>query len=846
MAAPSQQPPPEIIDLVAEEEAAAAMQLSPPPSSHAPSRAYASSARAAPARVSMLPEPTTDPAATTPPPQAGRTTRSSLRGNDANMMDILSQRYCKTACDIFDNFLKKRKGWKSSNGGELANWMFYPGSLVGCSVAEIKNKGKGGVHYAYDWEELGKMIETYGVLHAPKSLQDFPSELPRSERRSLEAIDGILFGTSSEPKPAKAVTPNSGVRAGAAPENTKANESDNSSNAASESTNQGSSNKPSENTKQSSSNKRKADNAGSVSKEGKKKKKKKTNNPTATSNTAAAARLVSSSSGTVPAAETVRAGGTANKRPQEREQRQRTSKKPTALMATALKEIQKQCNNITKAAADSEKESEKLMAEKKKIAKVNADLEKNVEKLKAGNGRFEDEKKQMEKKCERLIKENENKVNGIGRLKDKSDRLKEERDKLKVDCTSKDDEIRVLNDECKRIKKEFDESQKLVHSLQRRLVRNDAAEQRQFDASEVQQQGACAVAQSVRSEENDVNEDDKKLRDILRGTIVEGNVHWDSVAGLQKVKESLKVAAIAPIKFPSVYAGERKAFKGILLYGPPGTGKSYLAKAAATALSKEVDCTFFSISAADIDSKWKGDSSRLVKNLFEMARECRRAVIFIDEVDSLCGTRDGICDVSDQRIVTEFLKQMDGGGDEGANVLVIGATNLPWNLDTAMLRRFEKRIYVPLPDKEARLEMFKIHLGVTPNILKDDDFEKLAQLTDGASGADIQVLVKKEALMEAVNEGNRAQHFLPVGDFYMPVSSCEYCPQQLSTDPSNIDCKYCGAKMMSLFDVPDDKLKVRDVSMADFVKFMKPSHSTVAAGQLQQYTEWTEAYGEVG
>ena len=190
------------------------------------------------------------------------------------------------------------------------------------------------------------------------------------------------------------------------------------------------------------------------------------------------------------------------------------------------------------------------------------------------------------------------------------------------------------------------------------------------------------------------------------------------------------------------------------------TGKSYLAKAAATALSKEVDCTFFSISAADIDSKWKGDSSRLVKNLFEMARECRRAVIFIDEVDSLCGTRDGICDVSDQRIVTEFLKQMDGGGDEGANVLVIGATNLPWNLDTAMLRRFEKRIYVPLPDKEARLEMFKIHLGDTPNILKDDDFEKLAQLTDGASGADIQVLVKKEALMEAVNEGNRAQHFL--------------------------------------------------------------------------------------
>ena len=108
--------------------------------------------------------------------------------------------------------------------------------------------------------------------------------------------------------------------------------------------------------------------------------------------------------------------------------------------------------------------------------------------------------------------------------------------------------------------------------------------------------------------------------------------------------------------------------------------------AAASALSKEVDCTVFFIKASDIDSKWKGDSARLVKNLFEMARKGKRAIIFIDEVDSLCVSRDGAIDTTDQRIVTEFLNQMDGGV-KNDNVLVIGATNLPWDLDTAMRRR---------------------------------------------------------------------------------------------------------------------------------------------------------------
>lgn len=204
-----------------------------------------------------------------------------------------------------------------------------------------------------------------------------------------------------------------------------------------------------------------------------------------------------------------------------------------------------------------------------------------------------------------------------------------------------------------------------------------------------------------------------KLKSALEEAIVteKPNVKWTDIAGLVKAKESLKEAVILPIRFPDFFEGARKPWKGILLYGPPGTGKTYLAKACAT----ETEGTFFSVSSADLVSKYVGESEKLIKNLFALAREKKPSIIFIDEVDSLCGNRSDGENEASRRVKTEFLVQMQGVGNDDKGVLVLGATNLPWALDPAIRRRFEKRIYIPLPDAPARKFLLENNMAKTPH-----------------------------------------------------------------------------------------------------------------------------------
>ena len=126
-----------------------------------------------------------------------------------------------------------------------------------------------------------------------------------------------------------------------------------------------------------------------------------------------------------------------------------------------------------------------------------------------------------------------------------------------------------------------------------------------------------------------------------------------------------------------------------------------------------------------------GESERLVRTLFEMARKNKPAVIFIDEVDSMVSNRSDGENEATRRIKTEFLVQMDGVGKDDDGLLVLGATNIPWDIDPAARRRFQRKIYIPLPDETARLVMFKLNVGSTPNSLTEDDFKKLAEMTEG-------------------------------------------------------------------------------------------------------------------
>merc|ERR1712113_283330 len=174
-------------------------------------------------------------------------------------------------------------------------------------------------------------------------------------------------------------------------------------------------------------------------------------------------------------------------------------------------------------------------------------------------------------------------------------------------------------------------------------------------------------------EDKEEDEDVAKMKGALSGAIVREtpNVKWSDVAGLDTAKQLLKEAVILPIKFPNLFQGKRKPWAGILLYGPPGTGKSYLAKAVATEANNS---TFFSVSSSDLVSKWLGESEKLVKNLFEMAREKKPSIIFIDEVDSLCSSRSDNESESARRIKTEFLVQMQGVGNDNDGILVLGKT----------------------------------------------------------------------------------------------------------------------------------------------------------------------------
>ena len=267
-------------------------------------------------------------------------------------------------------------------------------------------------------------------------------------------------------------------------------------------------------------------------------------------------------------------------------------------------------------------------------------------------------------------------------------------------------------------------------------------------------------------------EDNDYITQVVEETIVKEEILFalKNVAGLADVKKTLREAIILPIMRPDLFTGSRKPWKGILIFGPPGCGKTLIAKATVG----EINATFFNISAASLVSKYLGESEKIVKRLYEFAKKRQPSIVFIDEVDSLMRMRgsEGEHDAM-RRIKTQLLTGMEGlSSSPNERVVTIGATNIPWEIDSAFRRRFERRIYVPLPDLDARIKIFELN---SDGIEKDEDIDyaKLGNMTEGFSGSDIANTCR-EAILAPVRELDNTGELMNKDSVARPVTQADF------------------------------------------------------------------------
>ena len=348
--------------------------------------------------------------------------------------------------------------------------------------------------------------------------------------------------------------------------------------------------------------------------------------------------------------------------------------------------------------------------------------------------------------------------------------------------------------------------------------------------------GRSADAGEDAGENAGEDEATKMLRQKVRSMLIENvDVKWDDLIGVDKAKNILQQAIVLPHLQPQLFGvGKLTPTKSVLLFGL----SSYLAKAVAT----EAKSLFFCVSASDIDSKWKGESQKLVAMLYEEARK-EKSVIFIDEVDSMGGSRDNDSASSASSILKEMLSQADGVGKDNENVFLLCATNKPWSLDDALICRFQCRIQIGLPDKNARKLLFQ---KLIPNVLTDEEYNILADNSEGASGRTLVTRVIDKGKQYGLTEASKssAQYIEEEGGFFTCCTmspNCVNCPQL----EGNRKCGSCNAVYMKMIDVPVGKLRVREVRMADFETLLKNTQMN-DAGDIDKLNDWCLNHEEKG
>lgn len=306
------------------------------------------------------------------------------------------------------------------------------------------------------------------------------------------------------------------------------------------------------------------------------------------------------------------------------------------------------------------------------------------------------------------------------------------------------------------------------------------------------------------------DKDKEELSGVIAGLLHHSNITWDKIGGLEETKQEIKYAlGVSLAKMPEGL--ELAGWRNILFYGPPGTGKTLLAAATSRALKtgEREQAVFFNVKVSSVMSKYFGESTKIVSELYGKARDMSPAVVFLDEFEALCGSRDSGDTGTERRILSTILSELDGLSEKGRSdiyVLTIAATNRPWDLDPAVLSRFDKKILIPLPDPVTRRAILEIHL-VKKGFTLDCDLKDLVDLAEGLSGREIESLAK-EVTNKMVSEMN-------------------------SEIPGMVDA--------GLDAVRDYTIRTRALTLEDFERGRRQVHPVTSAKDMQEYIDWQDA-----